>query len=134
MKRRERGAWWELKCLRETITGIEVRGGDASFERELYQAWLKNSDYKKADEYNQGQGFYGDLPSARKPKRVVSKIKHDISNASQNYETSVSHVLPPPVDVILRRSRGRPRKGGSDISRATEWRRKKEKAEQEVLF
>ena len=38
-KGRERGRWYEIKCIKEVIINKEARGEDATFERGLLRAW-----------------------------------------------------------------------------------------------
>lgn len=47
-KGRERGPWYEIKCIRATIRAKEARGADASFERGLLKAWAKYPGYEDA--------------------------------------------------------------------------------------
>jgi hypothetical protein len=114
----ERGPWYELKCLRQTIASIESHGGDASFERHLYSACLKLPEYQAGDNYNRQHGFYHDLSPLPDKKKVVSKIGDDISPAAK--------ATKPIFDTPRTKKRGRPRKIGQEISRMTAWRRKKE--------
>lgn len=37
----ERGLWYEIKCIAETIKGMESRGEDASFEKGILRAFKK---------------------------------------------------------------------------------------------
>lgn len=54
----EKGAWFELKSIRETIAGKEAKGENAAKEWELYRAWIKDPGYAKADKENKKRGFY----------------------------------------------------------------------------
>lgn len=45
---RERGPWYEINCVRETIVNKEARGEDASFERGLLKSWSKFPGWKDA--------------------------------------------------------------------------------------
>lgn len=47
-KGREQGAWFEIKCVKETIQGKESRSEDASFERSLLRSWAKYPGYEGA--------------------------------------------------------------------------------------
>ena len=49
-KGRERGAWYEIKCVKETIISKESKGHDATFERDLLKAWAKYPGYENAKE------------------------------------------------------------------------------------
>lgn len=49
-KGREQGAWFEIKCVRETILGKEAKGLDARFERELLKSWSKYPGWEMAAE------------------------------------------------------------------------------------
>ncbi|MFC2041741.1 hypothetical protein ACFLTY_05435 [Chloroflexota bacterium] len=128
----ERGAWFELKCLRETITLKETAGKDASYERGLYKSWLKVPEYSVADKENIGKGFYGVLPHVRNGQGAVSKIPTKGNIPSLNYETPNYAILSPATSLEVTR-RGRPRKSGK-VSRVTAWRRAKERELQGVLI
>ena len=84
----ERGAWFELKCIRETIAAKEAAGQDASFERSLYRAWLKDPDFKKADEDNQRKGFYGRSANVRNRREAVPAARQRESIASRRKRTA----------------------------------------------
>jgi len=120
---RETGAWYELKCLRSVIEGKEARGESATFERELYKAWLKTPEYQKADKENHGRGLYGTLPPLADKREVVAKIVDEGKLPVANYATEKK---------VIMKQRGRPRKEG-EVHRVTEWRRRKE-AEQGMLL
>ncbi len=47
-KGRQSGAWFEIKCIAETIKGKEAKGQDASFERNLLKEWSKVKGYESA--------------------------------------------------------------------------------------
>lgn len=131
---RERGAWYELKTIRDRIAGLEAQGEDASFERELYTAWLKDPEFSKADDYNRGQGFYGGLTRLGNKREVVTKIKYEELYTPANFVTSETPNVSPD-NATPRRPRGRPRKqDGEPVTRMTEWRRKKEAVVQGVLI
>jgi len=49
-KGRERGPWYEIKCVQDIIRDKEANGEDASFERELLKSWKKYPGYEKATE------------------------------------------------------------------------------------
>lgn len=124
----ERGAWFELLCLRENIAAIEAAGGDATEQRSFYRAWLKDPDFAKADKENRGKGLYGELTRLADKQEVVSKIGDKGNYTPPNYETTNSVILSPDKPLEVPGSvnkRGRPRKTG-EVSRATEWRRQKE--------
>lgn len=40
-KYKERGAWFEVECIKKDIIAKEADGEDASFERGLLKAWAK---------------------------------------------------------------------------------------------
>ena len=44
----ERGPWYEIKCVRETITLKEAKGQDATFERGLLKSWSKYPGWEDA--------------------------------------------------------------------------------------
>lgn len=46
----ERGPWYEIKCVKDCIISKEAKGQDASFERELLEAWSKYEGYEEAKE------------------------------------------------------------------------------------
>ena len=52
----ERGAWYELQCVKETIIAKEAKGKDASYERSLLKSW---SDYKG---YESAKSILAELP------------------------------------------------------------------------
>lgn len=134
-KGRESGAKYELKTIRWMIDARIKAGKDATFPRRLYLTWIKDAEFKKADENNRRTGVYGDLtliddekfprgyiPTDKLP-RVDTSPAPDFDDL--NFETSKN--LPGTVyeefnDRPTRRH-GRPRGGNS---RTTEWRRRKE--------
>ncbi len=127
----ERGAWFELKCLQNTIAIKEARGLSAEFERGLYKSWIKYPEYAKADKENRAKGFYGELSRSQDADRGVSKVTSDVFDVPPIYETSNDtevEIFPPrgitpdepPPDPV--KKRGRPRKSG-EVSRVTAWRR-----------
>ena len=131
----ERGAWFELVCLRQTIDALEAKGCDASFERSLYRAWLKDADFAKADKENRRSGRYGVLARMDDKQESVSKIPDPISTTPMNYETpgNAEKGISSAEEAISRPSRGRPRKTG-EVSRATAWRRRKQEVAQGILL
>ncbi len=44
----ERGPWFEIECVKQTILSKEDRGGDASFERNILTSWAKYPGYEGA--------------------------------------------------------------------------------------
>lgn len=86
---KERGAWYELKCLRAVIEGKEARGESATFERGLYKAWLKTPEYAKADKENRGKGIYGTLSLVGNKQGAVAKIKQGVEHLTPNYATII---------------------------------------------
>ena len=48
-KGHERGLWYEIKCMEETIELKEKNGKDASFEKEILEAYrnFKSEDYDR---------------------------------------------------------------------------------------
>ena len=48
-KGKERGLWYEIACLEDVIEAKEKSGQDASFEKELLEAYKKSKpeDYHK---------------------------------------------------------------------------------------
>lgn len=118
---KESGAWYELKCLRQVIDSKESRGMDASFERLLYKAWLKDPDFAIADKDNQRRGIYAGLINSKKPAPVIE-------NANNGGNLPPAIITPPDlaISTIMKHEKaGRPRKEG-EISRVTDWRRRKE--------
>jgi len=125
---KERGAWFELKAIRDVITGKESRGESATFERGLYEAWIKYQEYKKADKENRSRGLYGTLSPLADKRDFVSKTVDIVNTVPLNNETKKQGNLKAEDTIVTppkKGRRGRPRKIGS-ISRATAWRRKKE--------
>ena len=49
-KYKERGAWFEIKCVKNDIISKEAKGVDASFERKLLRAWAKVPGYESAQD------------------------------------------------------------------------------------
>lgn len=47
-KGKERGIWYEIKCVKETIIAKEKDGEDATFERDLLKAWKKHGGWEDA--------------------------------------------------------------------------------------
>jgi len=47
-KGKERGAWYEIQCVKNSIISKESRGEDASFERSLLRSWAKYPGYEVA--------------------------------------------------------------------------------------
>jgi len=47
-KGRERGPWFEIKCVREIIISKEAKGKDVSFERELLKSWSRYEGWEDA--------------------------------------------------------------------------------------
>ena len=45
---KEQGAWFEIKCVRETILSKETKGQDTSFERKLLRSWAKYPGWEDA--------------------------------------------------------------------------------------
>lgn len=43
-KGRERGIWFEIKCLKDVIKNKEGRGEDASFGKQILKSFLKYSE------------------------------------------------------------------------------------------
>ncbi len=112
---RETGAWYELKCIRAVITNKEARGESATFERELYKAWLKHPEFAKAEKENLDRGLY-------KPLVVVGDKREQGLKPIPN---GITRGTIKPTGVMQHRnSGGRPRKTGK-VHRTTAWRRKR---------
>lgn len=47
-KGKERGAWFEIKCIADIVRSKESKGKDASFERDLLKSWSKYRGYEDA--------------------------------------------------------------------------------------
>ena len=47
-KGRERGPWYEIRCVRNDIIAKEAKGEDAKFERSLLRAWGKQKGWEDA--------------------------------------------------------------------------------------
>lgn len=54
----ERGAWYDLKVLREHMEIRQAKGADVSWYLEIYKSWIKDPEYKKADQRNINEGLY----------------------------------------------------------------------------
>ncbi|MDP2729310.1 MAG: hypothetical protein Q8O55_02350 [Dehalococcoidales bacterium] len=110
----ERGAWFELKSIREVITGKESAGKDATFERKLYGSWCKAPDFAEGDKENLARGIY-------KPWTVVAEGQGSVAKLPDK------ELLPPVVMQHSKHGGGRPPKApGEPVHRATAWRRAKE--------
>ena len=48
LKGKERGAYFEIKCIKDIIISKESKGEDATFERKLLKSWSKYKGYEKA--------------------------------------------------------------------------------------
>ena len=48
LKNKERGLWFEIKCLEDTIEAKEKSGQDVSFEKRILKAYKKY----KAEDYD----------------------------------------------------------------------------------
>ena len=44
----ERGPWYEIQCVANTIKSKEAKGLDASFERHLLESWSHYEGYESA--------------------------------------------------------------------------------------
>ena len=40
-KDKERGLWYEVKCIKAVIASKEARGEDANFEKKLLESWRR---------------------------------------------------------------------------------------------
>lgn len=49
-KHEERGAWFEIKCIKDVILSREARGEEAFFERDLLKSWSKYKGYETAQD------------------------------------------------------------------------------------
>ena len=49
-KGHERGLWYEIQCIADTIKSKEAKGKDASFERDLLRSWAKYEGCERAKE------------------------------------------------------------------------------------
>ena len=47
-KGKERGAWFEIQCVKNDILSKEAKGEDASFERSLLKSWAKYPGWEDA--------------------------------------------------------------------------------------
>lgn len=47
-KGKERGPWYEIKCIKEVIANKKARGEDASFEEKLLKSWRKYPGWEAA--------------------------------------------------------------------------------------
>ena len=104
---KERGLWYEIKCLELTINGKECAGEDASFERDLLQsfrAYAKRTGYKSK--------------ALDKDYHFNAAGLQDIVAANTTADGQIS-------TLGIMKQRGRPRKTG-EISRTTTWRREKQ--------
>jgi len=44
-KGKERGPWFEIKCIKDIIISKESKGQDATFERSLLKSWSNYPGY-----------------------------------------------------------------------------------------
>ncbi len=116
----EKGIWYELVCLRTMIANKEATGKDATWERELYRAWIKDAEYSATDKNNERQGLYGQLAVMADGAEAIP------SDTGQGIALTPTNTLPDfDVSTIMQHpKRGRPLKEGQ-VHRATEWRRQK---------
>jgi len=70
-KGKERGAWYEIDCVKNDIISKESRGEDASFERSLLKAWSNLTGYETA------RDALGSLGKS-KSRRVKQKVKGNL--------------------------------------------------------
>lgn len=47
-KNKERGIWFQIQCVKDIVERKEANGEDASFERELLEAWSKHKGWEDA--------------------------------------------------------------------------------------
>jgi len=45
---KERGPWFEIKCVKDIIISKEAKGQDAKFERGLLKSWSKYNGYESS--------------------------------------------------------------------------------------
>jgi hypothetical protein len=50
VKGKERGAWYEIECVKNDIISKEAKGMDASFERKLLKPWAKFEGWELAQD------------------------------------------------------------------------------------
>jgi len=48
-KGKERGPWFEIKCVKEIILSKEIKGEDATFERNLLRSWSEYPGWGNAE-------------------------------------------------------------------------------------
>lgn len=114
----EKGIWYELVCIRQTIAGKEAKGKDASFERGLYKAWLKDSEYSKVDKENQTNDIYGVLAQVVEPQEPVTKANPKELYQRQNVTAPETPPTPAvtlaaPPDNVTKRCRDLSTQGAS---------------------
>jgi len=63
-KGKERGPWFEIKCVRDVIINKAARGENATFERDLLKSWAEYPGWEMAREF---------LPPARSPNKSKSR-------------------------------------------------------------
>jgi len=49
-KGKERGAWYEIECMKQSIIGREAGGQRDNFGRDLLKAWSEYPGYEGAEE------------------------------------------------------------------------------------
>jgi hypothetical protein len=49
-KGKEKGAWFEIECVKNDIIAKEADGEDASFERKLLKSWAKFEGWELAQD------------------------------------------------------------------------------------
>ena len=47
-KGKERGSWYEIKCVKDIIISKEAKNQDASMERNLLKSWANYPGYEDA--------------------------------------------------------------------------------------
>jgi len=47
-KGEEKGAWFQIKCVKDIVRDKEARGEDASFERKLLKSWATYEGWEDA--------------------------------------------------------------------------------------
>ena len=71
LKGKERGNWFEIKCVKEVVTNKEARGEDASFERCLLKSWSRYEGWESANLKEQTKGWENTgTPSVNREKSM----------------------------------------------------------------
>jgi hypothetical protein len=120
----ETGPWWEMYCMKRRVFALELAGKDATFERHLLECWVKYPEYRDAVIPPDVERHFTDSADGT-TGRFAGKEQEIIGLGGMPHPPQQ-----PDFDVATsfetKHPGGRPQKAGDDVSRATEWRRRKE--------